>query len=104
MARLDIGDVQLFQEAAAIGMTILVSSGDTGSQCAMYDTFAHVLWPACDPWVTACGGTTITDVHFPAGMSFTQIVWNDNEGATGGGISTLFPVPPWQLEVSMPFR
>ncbi len=93
-----------FQAAAALGMTVTVSSGDTGSNCNAADNLAHVEYPASDPWVTACGGTTITDVQVPLGMTFTEIVWNDLEGATGGGISSFFPQPPWQIGANLPMN
>jgi kumamolisin len=93
---------QYFQMAAAIGMTVFASSGDQGSNCFATDTDAHVNYPASDPWVTACGGTTMTDVEVPLGMTFKEITWNDSDGATGGGISTQFPQPPWQQGANLP--
>jgi len=44
--------------------------------------------------VGGCGGTRIT----VSGDELSQeVVWNDtNGGATGGGISTVFPKPSWQ--------
>ncbi len=92
-----------FQEAAVLGMTVFVSSGDTGSDCGVGDLKAHVEYPASDPFVTCCGGTTISNV---AGSRFTEYVWNDN-GVTGGGISDIFrlpnfALPPWQSLVPVP--
>ena len=92
-----------FQEAAVLGVTVFVSSGDTGSDCGVGDGKAHVEYPASDPFVTCCGGTTISNV---SGSRFTEYVWNDN-GVTGGGISDIFrlpnfALPPWQSLVSVP--
>ncbi|HEY3836565.1 MAG TPA: S53 family peptidase, partial [Bryobacteraceae bacterium] len=92
-----------FQEAAALGITVFVSSGDTGSDCGVGDLKAHVEYPASDPFVTCCGGTTISNV---AGSRFTEYVWNDN-GVTGGGISDIFRLPNfalplWQSLVPVP--
>lgn len=77
-------------EAAAVGVTIFVSSGDGGS-----GNPAEVLYPASDPWVTGCGGTTVENV---SGTSFTQAVW----GGSGGGISNHFARPYWQTWAGIP--
>ena len=62
-------------------------------------------YPATDPWVLACGGTTIGSIN---GSSFTESVWNDtfggNSGATGGGISVRFGVPSYQNGFPIPKR
>jgi subtilase family serine protease len=88
----------IFQEAAVLGVTVFAASGDSGSGCGIGDGRAHVLYPASDPLVTSCGGTTIENV---SGSSFGQATWNDN-GATGGGISDLFPPQSWQSEANVP--
>ena len=86
---------QTFQEAAALGVTIFVSSGDAGSSCGVGDGKAHVLYPGSDPYVTCCGGTTISNV---SGANFTENTWQ----GTGGGISDIFPPPPWQMAANVP--
>ena len=63
---------ETFQDAVALGVTIFAASGDSGSSCGIEDAKAHVLYPASDPGVTACGGTTISNV---SGSSFTQSTW-----------------------------
>ena len=78
------------QEAAAVGVTVFASSGDSGS-----NNPAQVLYPACDPWVTGCGGTTIQNV---SGSSFTEVAW----GGSGGGISNAFARPYWQNWAAIP--
>ena len=87
-----------FQEAAALGITVFVASGDNGSNCQIGDGKAHCYYPSSDPWITSCGGTTIENV---SGSSFTEITWNDN-GITGGGISDAFPLPAWQVGKGIP--
>jgi len=77
-------------EAAAVGVTVFVSSGDGGS-----GNPAEVLYPASDPWVIGCGGTTVEDV---SGSSFTQVVW----GGSGGGVSSHFARPDWQAWAGIP--
>ncbi len=87
-----------FQEAAALGISIFVASGDNGSNCQVGDGKAHCYYPSSDPWITCCGGTTIENV---SGSSFKEITWNDN-GITGGGISDVFPLPAWQVGKGIP--
>ena len=99
---------QLFQDAAHLGITVLVSSGDSGALIAS-KTQAEASYPATDPWVTACGGTTIGDVNGDY-SSFIEYVWNDSwgegqnkqEGATGGGVSERFPIPSYQNGFPIP--
>jgi len=90
-----------FQEAASLGITIFVASGDHGSSCGLIDKKAHVGYPGSDPWITSCGGTILKDVSH---SSFTQDTWQDNNGwATGGGISDVFKdVPQWQANANLP--
>lgn len=95
-----------FQEAAAMGVTVLVSAGDNGSDCGVGDKKAHVLYPGSDPYVTSCGGTSLSSV---SGLTFKEDVWNDGAGLgiTGGGISDIFcapnfTLPAWQMSANIP--
>ena len=98
----------LFQDAANLGITVLVSSGDSGAEY-ISNTDAKTSYPATDPWVLACGGTTIGNIN---GSDFDEYVWNDSSGswplqfpgATGGGVSALFPVPIYQIKAGVPLR
>jgi hypothetical protein len=91
------------QAAAMMGVTVVVSSGDWGSDDAGNDGLAHVDFPASNPWVTACGGTIISNVN---GASFDEGTWNDGAtnpaGATGGGVSNFYPKPSWQTNAGVP--
>jgi kumamolisin len=82
------------QSAAALGVTITVASGDSGSSDGTNGT--TVDFPASSPHVLACGGTEL----FGSGTKISQeVVWDDQSqggGATGGGFSTSFSVPSWQ--------
>ena len=96
---------QLFEDAALLGITVLVSTGDTGAMISDV-TQAQAAYPATDPWVLACGGTSVGNIR---GASFDEFVWNDfdpdgNHGATGGGVSVAFPVPSYQKVVHVPLR
>ena len=93
------------EEAANLGITIFSATGDTGS-CFTggdgnpVDNKAHVCFPACSPWVTACGGTIISNL---IGNTFEEKTWNDTGGgATGGGISEVFDLPWWQTWSNVP--
>lgn len=85
---------EAFQAAAAMGITVCIAAGDGGSSdgAAGGD---HVDFPASSPHVLACGGTSLTAGR---GQITDETVWNDGAsgGATGGGISGFFTVPPWQ--------
>ena len=87
------------QSAAALGVTITVAAGDSGSSDGVSDGQNHVDFPASSPHVLACGGTELV----ANGTAIaSETVWNDGSqgGATGGGYSTVFPVPTWQSGVS----
>ncbi len=99
---------QAFEDAAIQGVTICIASGDTGSQSKIPDSKAHVQYPGSDPWVLACGGTTIGNV---SGSSCDEWAWIDSfsfggsptiEGATGGGVSAIFPLPDYQGDAAVP--
>jgi kumamolisin len=88
------------QSAAALGVTITVASGDNGSSDGVSDGQNHVDFPASSPHVLACGGTELIG---SVGKIESETVWNDGTdgGATGGGFSTLFPVPTWQASAGI---
>jgi len=88
------------QAAAALGVTITVACGDSGSTDGA--TGNNVDFPASSPHVLACGGTKLEG----KGTTITsEVVWNElasNEGATGGGVSTVFARPTWQANSNVP--
>ncbi len=86
---------EAFQDAARIGVTVFAATGDWGSSSGFADGKALVWYPPSDPYVTACGGTTISNV---SGPSFTETTWS----STGGGISEVFPLPSWQQNIGVP--
>ena len=90
------------QDAVALGITVLVAAGDNGSTDGESDGRSHCDFPASSPHVLACGGTRLTlDAD---GAISAESVWNDGSGggATGGGVSTVYPVPAWQAEAGVP--
>jgi kumamolisin len=91
---------QAFQEAAVLGITVCVASGDNGSSDGVNDGKNHVDFPASSPNVLACGGTHLEGA---GGSIQTETVWGDaNGGATGGGFSDIFGLPSWQAGIPTP--
>jgi kumamolisin len=90
---------QAFQSAAALGITVCIASGDSGSSDGVDDGADHVNFPASSPYALACGGTTLAA---SATAISKETVWNDgaNGGSSGGGVSTFFALPSWQEGLS----
>jgi len=95
---------QAFIDAAALGVSVCVASGDNGSSDGATDGAVHVDFPASSPHALACGGTTVQ--LDAANTPVRETVWNDGagRGATGGGVSDTFPLPSWQTSVGVPNR
>jgi subtilase family serine protease len=95
----------VFSQARAKHITLLASSGDSGAAVLMCPTFNEakgVNLPAADPLVTSVGGTSL-NATAGSGKYLAETTWNEDasgNGATGGGISTIFPVPPYQSGIS----
>jgi kumamolisin len=84
---------QAATEATAAGMIVFAACGDNDSSDGG-PTPANVDVPASCPHVIGCGGTSKTRK--------AETVWNNDPGdtkgtGTGGGYSTLFPMPDWQV-------
>ena len=94
----------LFADAVALGITICAASGDSGSNSGMRDGGSHVNFPASSPYVLACGGTTL--IADPVTNTIhSETTWNTgSSGATGGGVSGVFDLPPWQAGAGVPPR
>jgi kumamolisin len=94
---------QIMIEAAALGVTVTVASGDGGSTDGSTDGKQHVDFPASAPHALACGGTSLIIAD---GQISSESVWNDGPlgGAGGGGISTEFPVPAYQSSIKLPMN
>jgi len=94
---------QAFTDAAALGITVTVAAGDSGSADGATAGQAHVDFPASSPHVLACGGTSLL-VNRTGGVQ-SESVWNNGPGsATGGGVSDTFEQPAWQANVGVPHR
>jgi kumamolisin len=92
---------EAFQAAAAIGVTVCVASGDNGSSDGVNDGKNHVDFPASSSFALGCGGTTLQASN---DKIVDETVWNDGSkgGATGGGVSNVFPLPSWQDGFDVP--
>lgn len=88
-----------FQDAATLRVSVFVAAGDNLATNGAADGALHVQYPASSPWAIGCGGTLIgTEGNRIA----SEVVWSDtgNGEGTGGGISTLYPVPDFQKAVN----
>ncbi len=87
-----------FHDAALLGISVCVASGDNGSDDGVGDGANHADFPASSPWVLACGGTRL---HANRGKIISETVWNDGAdgGASGGGLSAHFSVPLYQQNI-----
>jgi kumamolisin len=91
---------RVFQDAAALGVTICCAAGDRGSSDGVNDGLVHVDFPASSPHVLGCGGTRL----FGSGQTITrEVVWNEGpDSSTGGGVSDVFSLPAWQASAHIP--
>lgn len=89
-------------DAATMGITVCVASGDNGSSDGVNDGQPHVDFPASSPNVLGCGGTIL----LTSGNTITEEdTWDDlssGGGASGGGVSVHFPLPTWQNAAKVP--
>ena len=98
----------VFQDAAALGVTVCCAAGDDGSSDqrapAKDDGRLHADFPASSPFALACGGTRLQSTGAAGGAVRDETVWNQGRsgGATGGGISDVFPRPAWQDAAGVP--
>ncbi len=92
---------KVFQDAAALGLTVCCAVGDNGSTDGVNDGRLHADFPASSPYALACGGTRLEG----SGSTITkEVVWNEGNsgGATGGGVSDVFDLPKWQAKADIP--
>ena len=97
---------QTLQEAGLAGVTVCCASGDDGSADELTDGHAHVDFPAASPYILSCGGTTLTASNDKTSI-VSEVTWNNGPrsqggGASGGGVSEITPLPPWQANVGVP--
>ncbi len=90
------------QDAATMGITIFAASGDNGATDGDPNGGLEVDFPASCPHMTGCGGTTLV----LSGTTIkSEVAWNElnnQEGATGGGVSQFFSAQTWQQNANVP--
>ena len=103
---------QIFLQMAAQGQSFFQASGDG-------DAWVNPIWtPADSPYATIVAGTTLT-MSGLGGAYSSETVWNaglllnqsgnpdpwfangNGYWGSGGGVSTINPIPSWQANVSM---
>jgi kumamolisin len=85
----------IIADSARINIPVFASSGDWYATDGINDRRAHVLYPASDPNVVGCGGTSITT----DGTSIThESAWPPG----GGGISDVFGPVDYQANAHIP--
>jgi kumamolisin len=82
----------LLATAVEKNINVFVASGDSGASEGERRGL-HVDFPASSPNVVACGGTRLDS---NGEVINGETVWNDKEGASGGGISSVFSKPDYQ--------
>ncbi len=78
----------------AQGISVFISSGDDGAG-GREGSGLNAPDPGSQPLVTSVGGTTLNVTGKEVWSSET--VWNNNTGATGGGVSKFWSIPSYQL-------
>jgi subtilase family serine protease len=95
----------IFKNMAAQGQSFFQAAGDKDAYTGAQPLDSGTTVPVDSPYATIVGGTTLTMNGSGASWS-SETVWNynlngnPNEGS-GGGISTYYPRPWWQTNVSM---
>ncbi len=87
------------KEAALLGITVCIASGDDGSDDQVGDGHAHADFPCSSPYALAVGGTALRR----RGQTYNETAWKDGSGlrsggggSSGGGVSVVFDRPKWQ--------
>jgi len=110
-AALLLGYNEIFQQAAAQGIGVFVSSGDEGAYDPVFQAnfppYGEISAsaPATDPWVSAVGGTTLTATFTSTSIARLETAWSLGSDsycpvcASGGGFSMVFSEPQDQQQV-----
>jgi kumamolisin len=96
---------EAISDAAALGCTVTVASGDNGSSDNASSTSGVAVdFPASSPYSLACGGTTLVG-NTATDTITSEVVWNEipiQGGAGGGGVSVVYAQPAWQKTAGVP--
>ena len=88
-------------QMAAQGQSMYAAAGDSGAYDDSNSDKLAVDDPGSQPYVTSVGGTSLT-VDSTTGVYVSESVWDNGSGngAGGGGISTVWPIPSWQTNIT----
>jgi len=87
----------IFKRMSAQGMTMFVGSGDNGAYaCSATSPTLAVDFPSSSPYFTAVGGTNL--YLQSNGQYSSETAWT----GSGGGISSKFAKPSWQVGPGVP--
>lgn len=95
----------LLAQAASLGVTVIVSSGDWGPYTGPLTYGSRIYgacWPASSPLVLSIGGTSLA--LNSNGSIASEVTWNNNGEdyfITGGNQSTRYAVPSWQTGITL---
>jgi hypothetical protein len=96
---------ELYERATLQNQTVVVAAGDEGAtECAPDDHALAVNALASSPYAVAVGGTALDPLFDPEGHATGhggEQVWQDQSGAGGGGVSTLFGPPAFQATLGV---
>jgi subtilase family serine protease len=96
---IEAAEHRAYELAALERMSVFASSGDDGAAQPSCDGSSFIKaasTPASDPLVTGVGGTHL-DAAQTAGTYVSESAWNDEFGSSGGGLSSLYKRPLFQL-------
>lgn len=88
-------DDSIFKQASVEGISLFAAAGDNGSSDSTSNN-DEADYPSADPYVVACGGTTLNLTGSNAISSETA--WS----GTGGAESHYFAEPSWQTGTNVP--
>jgi len=101
-----------FAQAAAQGQSVFIATGDTGAAglklsskgTCVTGTSRNINEIGASPHVTAIGGTEFSPDYSGGNDvgSVSESVWNDGDGAAGGGQSKVFKKPAFQKGLIKP--
>jgi subtilase family serine protease len=96
----------ILAKATAKHITLVAGSGDTGAaeyNCPSTGFLTVAGYPNDDPLVTSIGGTDLI-ANGVTGQYQGESVWNEPAyaGASGGGVSQIFPQPAYQI--GLPYK
>ena len=88
-------------DAQRLRVSVVFAAGDELATAGLSDGRVHVWFPASSPYALGCGGSLPT-LNAGNALISSEVVWKEGFNGTGGGISDVFPVPDYQLQLALP--